>query len=114
VGERINVAVRVIPRSKADRVDAARAGRLLLRVAAAPESGAANRAALALLAKALGLRRGQVQLEQGSASREKTMSVPASARTALADVTRGDLGAAPRSGVPVAETGPRRDRREVG
>jgi len=94
VGERINVAVRVIPRSRSERIDALRAGRLVLRVAAAPESGAANRAAKALLAKALGLRTGQVQLEQGSTSRDKTLSVPASARAALAGMTKGDPGAA--------------------
>lgn len=83
MGERINVAVRVIPRSKADRLDAVRAGRLVLRVSAAPESGAANRAAQALLATALGLRAVEVQLEQGSTSRDKTLSIPSTARAPL-------------------------------
>jgi uncharacterized protein YggU (UPF0235/DUF167 family) len=80
LGERINIAMRVIPRSKANRVDAVRAGRLVVRVAAAPESGAANRAAVALLASTLGLRVAEVKLEQGSTSRDKTLSVPATAR----------------------------------
>ena len=86
--ERINVAVRVVPRAKADRVEAIRAGRLVLRVTAAPESGAANRAAAALLASALGLRAADVQLEQGSRSRDKSFSVPASARGPLADLSK--------------------------
>jgi uncharacterized protein len=83
VPERVSVPVRVIPRSRSERVDAVRAGRLVLRVAAAPESGAANRAAQALLAAALGLRAAEVQIEQGSTSRDKTLSVPAAARAQL-------------------------------
>ncbi|MGH2472385.1 MAG: DUF167 domain-containing protein [Candidatus Limnocylindria bacterium] len=83
MAERLSVPVRVIPRARADRVDAARAGRLVLRVSAAPEGGAANRAAQALMAAALGLRAADVQLERGSASRDKTLSVPATARAAL-------------------------------
>ena len=81
--ERIEVAVRVIPRGRVDQVDGMRAGRLVLRVAAAPESGAANRAAAALLASALGLRAAEVQLERGSTSRDKTLTIPASARGPL-------------------------------
>ncbi len=71
--------MRVIPRSRSERVDPVRGGRLVLRVAAAPESGAANRAAQALLATALGLRAADVQLERRSTSRDKTLSVPVSA-----------------------------------
>jgi len=88
VGERIKIAVRVIPRSKADRVDVVRAGRLVLRVAAPPEAGAANRAAQALLAAALGLRTADVRLEKGSTSRDKTLSLPRSAQAALAGLYR--------------------------
>jgi uncharacterized protein YggU (UPF0235/DUF167 family) len=76
VPERLSVPVRVIPRSRSERIDAVRAGRLVLRVAAAPESGAANRAAAALLATALRLRAADIRLEKGSASRDKTFSVP--------------------------------------
>jgi len=88
VTERITVAVRVIPRSRSDRVDALRAGRLVLRVAAPPEAGAANRAAQALLATALGLRAADVRLEQGSTSRDKLFSVPTNARAALERLPR--------------------------
>jgi uncharacterized protein YggU (UPF0235/DUF167 family) len=83
VPERVTVEVRVIPRSRSQRVGAPRAGRLVLRVAAAPESGAANRAAIALLASALGVRVADVQLEHGRTSRDKTFTVPATARAAL-------------------------------
>jgi len=88
VTERITVAVRVIPRSGSDRVDALRAGRLVLRVAAPPEAGAANRAAQTLLATVLGLRRADVRLEQGSTSRDKVFSVPTNARAALQRLPR--------------------------
>jgi len=88
VPERLVVPVRVIPRSRSERIDSARAGRLVVRVAAAPESGAANRAAAALLASALGLRAAEVQLEQGSTSRDKEFSIPRYAQAALANLSK--------------------------
>jgi len=93
VAERITVAVRVIPRSRSERIDAMRAGRLVLRVAAAPESGGANRAAAALLASALGLRGADVRLERGSTSRDKQFSIPTNAQTALAKLSADLLAA---------------------
>ena len=66
-----------------------RAGRLILRVTAAPESGAANRAAQTLLATALSLRTADVRLERGSTSRDKTFSIPTYARPALETVSGG-------------------------
>ena len=87
--ERLTVPVRVIPRSRTERIDVVRAGRLVLRVAAAPESGAANRAAAALLASALGLRAADVQLEQGSTSRDKAFSIPTHARAAFENLSTG-------------------------
>ena len=86
--ERLSVSVRVIPRSRTERVDAARAGRLVIRVAAAPESGAANIAAQELLAAALGLRSAEVRLERGSKTRDKEFSIPTHARAALARVQK--------------------------
>jgi uncharacterized protein YggU (UPF0235/DUF167 family) len=83
MAERITIEVRVIPRSKVDRVGGLRAGRLVVRVAAAPESGAANRAAAALLASARGLSAAEVQLDRGSTSRDKSFSIPTSAQGAL-------------------------------
>ena len=85
--------VRVIPRSRTERVDAMRAGRLVLRVAAAPESGAANRAAAALLASALGLREADVRLERGSTLRDKEFSIPTNAQPALARLSPDVLAA---------------------
>jgi uncharacterized protein len=91
--ERLLVPVRVIPRAGADRVDGMRAGRWVLRVTAAPESGAANRAAQELLAAALGLRPAELRLERGSASRDKIFSIPTYAQAALSDISKSKSGA---------------------
>lgn len=107
--ERLVVPVRVIPRSRTERIDAVRAGRLVLRVAAAPESGAANRAAQALLAGALGLRIADVELERGSTSRDKSFTIPKVARDALSSL----LGT-PAAGGTAAEHAQSRDRTRRG
>jgi hypothetical protein len=89
VPDRISVLVRVIPRSRGDRIDGIRAGRLVLRVAAPPEHGAANRSAIALLAGALGLRAADVRVETGETSRDKTFTIPTTARAAVAILLDG-------------------------
>ncbi|HYV21736.1 MAG TPA: DUF167 domain-containing protein [Candidatus Bathyarchaeia archaeon] len=94
MAEGLVVPVRVIPRSRSDRVDAPRAGRLVLRVAAPPEAGAANRAAQTLLASALGLREADVRLERGSTSRDKAFSVPTYAQARLSNLSKAE--SAPR------------------
>lgn len=52
-----------------------RAGRLVVRVAAAPVDGKANEAARAALAKLLGVPRSRVEIVRGAASRDKTVRV---------------------------------------
>jgi uncharacterized protein len=80
----VRVAVRVIPRARANAVGGERGGRLLVRVTAAPESGAANRAVQAAVAGRLGLRPADIRIEQGGTSRDKVLSVPAAAAAELA------------------------------
>jgi uncharacterized protein YggU (UPF0235/DUF167 family) len=62
--------------------------RLVVRVSAPPVDGAANRAAIALVAAALGLRPADVRIERGATSRDKLVSLPASARQALASLMK--------------------------
>jgi uncharacterized protein YggU (UPF0235/DUF167 family) len=86
--DRLLVPVRVIPRAQTVRVGGQRGGRLAVRVTAAPAEGAANRAAQAALAAALGLRPADVRIERGATSRDKVVSLPASARLALAGLMK--------------------------
>jgi len=81
---RVRVSVRVIPRAREDRIGGEREGRLLIRVAAPPEDGAANRALRALLAQRLGIRGADVVIERGATVRDKTVSLPGEAAAALA------------------------------
>lgn len=68
--------IRVTPKSRADRVDPALAdGTIRVRVRAAAEGGRANEAVIALLAGALGVRRGAVRIAAGPASRDKWIEV---------------------------------------
>ncbi len=67
--------VRVQPKASVARVEGVQGERLRLRVMASPLEGAANAACIALLAKALGIRRSQVQLHAGKKSRDKLFRI---------------------------------------
>jgi uncharacterized protein len=82
-GDRIRFGVHVIPRASRNAASGERDGALVVRVTAAPVDGAANAAVVALIAKALGLARGEVAVERGERSRDKVVSVPAAARERL-------------------------------
>lgn len=73
--DRQSFRVRVIPRAKRDEVAGERAGALLVRVAAPPESGRANDAVRRLIASELGVRAGAVRIVSGSRSRDKRVAV---------------------------------------
>ena len=85
---RITLAVRVIPRAREDRIAGERAGRLVVRVSAAPEAGAANRAVQAVLAERLGLRAADVRIERGVTERDKVVSLPAASRAAVSGLMK--------------------------
>lgn len=67
--------VRVVPRARANALGREADGRLRARLTAPPVEGAANRALLALLAKALGVRRGDLALLHGAHGRDKLVAV---------------------------------------
>lgn len=71
----VTIAIRVIPRASRTEVGGTRAGRLLVRVTAAPVGGKANESACAALAKALGVPKGRVEIVRGASSRDKTVRV---------------------------------------
>jgi uncharacterized protein YggU (UPF0235/DUF167 family) len=67
--------VRVIPRARANALTVAAAGTLRARLIAPPVEGAANRALLDLLARELGLKRGDLTLVRGERGRDKLVTV---------------------------------------
>lgn len=82
-GERVTFTIRVTPRASANAVAGERNGVLLVRVTAPPVEGKANEAVVALLAEALGVPRGAIQVERGAAARTKRVSAPRDAEAAL-------------------------------
>jgi uncharacterized protein (TIGR00251 family) len=71
----VGLALRVRPGAKRDAILGLHGRALRVAVRAAPEKGAANEAALALIARAAGLARSAVRLVQGPRSRDKRVVV---------------------------------------
>jgi uncharacterized protein (TIGR00251 family) len=65
----------VVPGASRTEVAGLHGDRLRVRVAAAPEKGAANKKLLAFLAKTLGLPKKALRLETGAQSREKVVTI---------------------------------------
>lgn len=68
------LAVRVTPGARSESLEVS-AGRVLAKVRARPQDGAANAAVLALLAKALGTAPSRLRLLRGATSREKLVQL---------------------------------------
>ncbi len=76
----LTLHLRVTPNAGADRIDGAElrddgTSVLRLRVAAVPDKGRANAAAIALLAKALGVPKSALTLLAGETARLKTIAI---------------------------------------
>lgn len=71
----LSLAIRIVPRAGSNRVCGVQAGRLKLRVAAAPVEGAANRRLCRFVAELFGLPPSAVRLVQGERSRDKRLAV---------------------------------------
>jgi len=82
------LAVKVVPGASRERIVGPLGDRLKLAVRKPPEKGEANRAVCALLAAALGLRPGDVQVLRGASRPEKAVL----ARGLSAEETRRRLG----------------------
>jgi hypothetical protein len=70
------LVLRVTPGSRIETI-AIEDGRVLVKVRAKPQDGAANDAVLALLADALGAARSRLTMLRGATSREKLVQLPA-------------------------------------
>jgi uncharacterized protein YggU (UPF0235/DUF167 family) len=69
------LALRVTPGARTEGIEIA-AGRLLVKVRAKPQDGAANEAVLALLAQALGVAASRLRMLRGATGREKLVQLP--------------------------------------
>lgn len=67
--------MRVAARSREDRVEGWREGRLLVRTTAPPVEGRANEAVRRLIAQAAGVAPSRVEVVRGARSRDKTVRV---------------------------------------
>ncbi len=68
-------AVRVVPRASRNEIVGIHGDALKVRLTAPPVEGRANEALVAFLAKRLGVRKGQVEIVAGAASRRKMIRV---------------------------------------
>jgi len=75
VSECAQLKVRVIPRAKRTAFAGWRGDRLVIRLQAPPVEGAANEALRKFLAKALGIRKSDIEIVTGERSREKTLRI---------------------------------------
>jgi len=75
--------VRVQPRASKDEIVGVQNGALRVRLRAPPVDGAANEALIDFLADELGVSRRLVQIVSGFGSRNKSVEVDSSARSAL-------------------------------
>ena len=67
--------LRVTPRARRDALGAMEAGVLPVRLAAPPVEGAANKALILLLARALGVPRSAIEIESGARGRRKRVRI---------------------------------------
>ena len=81
-GDDLLLQVRVQPRASRATIDGIVAGRLRLRVTAAPSEGEANAAVIELLAEHLDVPRSRLRIERGTAAREKTVRLQGGATLA--------------------------------
>jgi uncharacterized protein YggU (UPF0235/DUF167 family) len=68
------LALRVTPGARAEGIEIA-GGRVLVKVRARPEGGAANAAVLALLAQAIGVAASRLQMLRGATARDKLVQL---------------------------------------
>jgi len=71
----LSFRIRVQPKSSRNEIVGVQGDALKLKVTAPPVEGAANKACIEMLAKALGVRKSCLEITSGQASRSKTMFV---------------------------------------
>lgn len=74
----------MVPRARTDVLTREASGTLRARLTAPPVDGAANRALIDLLARELGLKRGDLEVVSGARGRQKLVAVHGCSEAALA------------------------------
>jgi uncharacterized protein (TIGR00251 family) len=74
-GNKTNIRVKVLPRSSRNQIIGQENGTLKVKLTAPPVEGKANKALSDLLAKKLGLEKGDVEIVSGKRSRLKTVRI---------------------------------------
>ena len=74
-GEHVVIAVRMKPGSRLNSIERLAGGKLIVRVAARPVEGAANRALIELLSEWLDVPKSAISISSGRASRDKVVRV---------------------------------------
>jgi uncharacterized protein len=94
--------VRVVPRARANALTRDEGGGLRARLTAPPVDGAANRALLDLLARRLGVKRGDLEVVHGLRGRDKRIAIhglaAADVQARLAALDPSDVDNAERRG----------------
>ncbi len=67
--------IRVQSKARRNSIEVSDDGKVVVRVTAAPESGKANDAVVALLAKQLGVAKGRIQIARGHRVRDKQVRI---------------------------------------
>lgn len=83
-----NLSVKVVPGSSRNRIAGKLGDALKVQVAAAPERGKANQAVIELLAGALGVKPGQIELVSGHAQPRKVFRIVGLEQAALDEKLR--------------------------
>lgn len=80
----VRLAIHLVPRGGADRIEGVVGGELRCRVAAPAVEGAANDALIRLVAREVGVPPSAIELLAGAKARRKILGIPARARPAIA------------------------------
>lgn len=82
-GDDLLIRIKAVPGASRDQIAGLVGDRLKVRITAPPESGKANKAICALVAKRLHVKTRSVAVESGHASAEKTLRISDAAETAI-------------------------------
>ena len=82
----ITLEILVQPRASRARIGPVHDGRLKIAVTAAPVDGEANAAVIELLARRLGIARGDIEVVAGASSRRKTLRIANATAAQIAEL----------------------------